>query len=87
MIPREIATVVHCSTKDKGAEARKACKNACIGCKKCEKACTYDAIKVIDNCAIIDYEKCTGCCDCISACPTKCLKRAFSDLAEVARII
>jgi hypothetical protein len=28
---------VLCSNTDKGADARKACKNACIGCKKCER--------------------------------------------------
>lgn len=87
MIPRDIATVVHCSSKDKGADAKKACSNACIGCKKCEKACPHDAIKVVDNCAVIDYERCTGCCECISACPTKCLKRAYSESANVDRII
>ena len=83
MIPQEAATVVYCSSKDKGADARKACKNACIACKKCEKACPEQAITVIDNCAVIDYTKCTGCGLCVAGCPTGCLKKAmFPDLPE-----
>lgn len=77
MVPQETATVVYCSNKDKGADARKACKNACIACKKCEKACPHSAIAVINNCAVIDYEKCTGCKECVKECPTGCLKAVF----------
>ena len=66
-----------------GADAKKACKNACIGCKKCEKTCPNGAITVINNCAVIDYSKCTGCKACASACPTGCLKEVFfPDLEE-----
>ena len=28
------------------------------GCKKCEKVCKFDAVKVEDNLAMIDPEKC-----------------------------
>ena len=61
---------VACSNKEKGAVARKHCMNACIGCKKCEKVCEFDAVKVIDNLAVIDYSKCSHCCKCAEACPT-----------------
>ena len=67
-------TVVTCSNKDKGALTRKACSNGCIGCKRCEKACEYDAVKVKDNLAVIDYEKCTSCGACAEVCTTKCIK-------------
>lgn len=67
------AAVVLCSNKDKGADARKACKSACIGCKKCEKTCTFEAIKVVDQVAVINYEACVGCGDCVNACPVGCL--------------
>lgn len=77
MIPQETATVVRCSNKQKGADAKKACKNACIGCKKCEKNCPHDAIKVIDNLAVIDYEKCVHCEACVNECPTGCLRSVF----------
>ena len=83
MIPQEAAVAVYCNSKDKGADARKACKNACIGCKKCEKACPNNAITVIDNCAKIDYSKCSGCGACAEGCPTGCLKKAvFPDIPE-----
>ena len=81
MIPQSAGTVVYCSSKDKGADARKACKNACIGCKKCEKLCPHQAITVQDNCAVIDYSLCTGCGLCAQGCPTGCLQKAhFPDL-------
>ena len=48
--------------------------NACIGCKKCEKTCQHDAIKVIDNLAVIDYDKCNDCGECAAVCPTGRLK-------------
>lgn len=83
MVPQETTTVVMCSNKQKGADARKACKNACIGCKKCEKACQSGAITVIDNLAVIDYTKCTHCDACAKECPTGCLKNVFfPDLLE-----
>jgi len=75
--PQEAKTVVMCNNKDKGADARKACKNACIACKKCEKTCPEGAITVIDNLARIDYEKCTGCGKCAEVCPTGCIHNVF----------
>ena len=83
MVPQETKTVVMCNNKDKGADARKACKNACIACKKCEKTCPNGAIKVVNNLATIDYSKCNGCGECVKGCPTGCLKTVFfPDLAK-----
>ncbi len=74
LIPDVKTTVVTCSNKDKGAVTRKVCSNGCIGCKKCEKVCQHDAIKVVDNVAVIDYDKCVGCGECVKNCTTKCIK-------------
>lgn len=74
MYPQNINTVVMCSNKQKGADAMKACKNACIGCKKCELGCEQKAITVQNNVAVIDYDKCNGCNKCAENCPTKCIK-------------
>jgi Na+-translocating ferredoxin:NAD+ oxidoreductase RNF subunit RnfB len=83
MVPQEAKAAVFCSSKDKGAQAKKVCANACIGCKKCEKTCEFGAITVVDNCAVIDYEKCTGCGACAQVCPTGCLKNVYlPDLGE-----
>lgn len=62
--------VVKCVNKDKGAVAKKACLNACIGCGKCQKACGNEAITIENNVAYIDYTKCTLCRACESECPT-----------------
>lgn len=73
LVPAQAKTVVRCSSHDKGAVTRKACTQGCIGCKKCEKECPASAIKVVDNCAVIDYSKCTNCGHCAEICTTGCI--------------
>jgi ferredoxin len=88
MLAQETKTVIMCSNTQKGADARKACKNACIGCKKCEKTCPNGAITIINNLAVIDYNKCTNCGACVNECPTGCLKTVFfPQLLEEAAIV
>lgn len=60
---------VECSSKDKGKIVTQACKAGCIGCKKCENTCKFDAIHVVDNLAVIDYDKCKNCGMCAKECP------------------
>ena len=69
IVPLREQAVVRCSNCDKGAQAKKACKAACIGCKKCEKVCEAGAVTVADFKATVDPAKCTGCKLCIEACP------------------
>jgi electron transport complex protein RnfB len=64
---------VKCFNCDLGKYTRSACKTGCIGCKKCEKTCTHGAIHVTNNKASIDYALCTGCGECVSACPMGCI--------------
>lgn len=68
--PKGRRMVVECVNKDKGAVARKACLNACIGCGKCQKVCTFDSITIENNLAYIDYTKCRLCRKCEAECPT-----------------
>ncbi len=68
--PKGRRIFVSCVNKDKGAVARKACNNACIGCSKCEKECKFDAITIENNLAYIDHNKCRLCRKCVEVCPT-----------------
>ncbi len=65
----ENSVLVACSSKASGKDVRLACSVGCIGCKKCEKTCEYEAISVLDNLAVIDYERCVKCGKCATVCP------------------
>lgn len=73
LVPGATKGVVRCSSHEKGAAVRKACKAGCIGCMKCTKVCAYDAIHVENFLASIDPEKCVGCGECAAACPSQCI--------------
>ena len=48
--------------------------NLCIGCHRCEKICSYNAIKVNgENLAEVDDLKCKGCGVCVSTCPARAI--------------
>ena len=83
MLPQEAVSVVMCSNKQKGVDAKKACKNACIACKKCEKNCPTGAIKVENNVAVVDYSKCIKCDLCAKNCPVGCI--LISDFSGIHR--
>lgn len=65
--------MVACSNRDKGALTRKYCSNGCIGCGKCSRVCPAEAITVIDNLAVVNYNKCISCGKCAEVCPTHCI--------------
>ena len=73
LIPYTATEVVTCMSKDKGAVVNQYCKAGCIACHICEKNCPSDAIKVTDNIAHIDQEKCTHCGICAEKCPKKAI--------------
>jgi ferredoxin len=68
--PKSRRLFVSCINQDKGGVARKACSAACIGCMKCVKVCPFEAVKVENNVAYIDFNKCRLCRKCAEACPT-----------------
>jgi len=65
---------VACSSHDIGKDTKAVCPVGCIACRLCEKACKFDAIHVIDNLAVIDYNKCTSCGECVKVCPMKTIR-------------
>ncbi len=71
LVDKEKFVHVKCNSVERGADTRKVCKVGCIGCGLCVKVCAYDAIKVDNNLAHIEYEKCVGCGACVAKCPQK----------------
>ncbi len=67
---------VPCNNTEKGADTNKYCKSGCIGCRICEKTCPVEAVKVIDNHAVIDYSKCISCGLCADKCPKKLIHKS-----------
>jgi ferredoxin len=75
LVPRKASVYLGCASGDPAKVVAKVCAVGCIACKKCEKVCPADAIKVVENLAIIDYDKCTDCGKCADACPRKIILR------------
>ena len=48
-----------------------ACPNGCLGFGTCVSVCKFGAISVQNGVARVDAEKCTGCMQCVEACPRK----------------
>lgn len=45
------------------------CDYGCIGYGDCVEKCSYGAIKIVDEVAVIDHDLCRGCSLCVAACP------------------
>ncbi len=74
LVPVKQNVYVACRSNDPGRDTKTACIVGCIACRLCEKACKFDAIHVINNVAVIDYNKCTSCGECVEACPCKTIR-------------
>lgn len=68
-VPYSADIVVACNSKSRGPATLRGCDVGCVGCSKCEQVCSYDAIHVEGNLAMIDYDKCVSCGLCADACP------------------
>lgn len=73
LLPCKDRVIVNCSSKDKGAVARKVCKVSCIACRICLKLAP-EAYKIDDNLASVIHEKGDAAAlPAIEKCPTKCI--------------
>lgn len=75
LVPRTTQTIVVCSNRDRGNITRKNCIRGCIGCMRCERICPNEAIRVHDNLAAVDFEKCQQCGQCVLECPTNAIEQ------------
>lgn len=75
VVPKDASNFIPCSSKADEETTLETCGHGCIGCGECENACPEGAVTIIDNCAVIDYDKCAGCV----ACTVKCKKKIIVD--------
>jgi len=63
-----------CNLAVKLSGGDKLCPNGCIGHGTCVAACKFDAIRLENGVAVVDYNSCKGCGVCVSACPKHIIK-------------
>ena len=68
-MPYKNEMYVSCASTARPKISAKVCNNGCIACRKCEKICHVGAISIVNNVAVIDYDKCVSCGLCSTACP------------------
>jgi electron transport complex protein RnfB len=81
MVPPGAPVNVNCSSRDKGSVALKQCSVACTGCGLCSRNCTYGAIRMENNLAIVDSRICVEKCS-QPACLRKCPSGAIGAVVE-----
>lgn len=63
------AGIADCVAAAKLSGGDKLCPNGCIGLGSCAAHCKFDAIRIINGVAAVDYDKCRACGACVAACP------------------
>lgn len=66
--------ITDCISANRLAGGDKTCPNGCLGLGTCMKHCKFDAIRIINGVAAVDYEKCRACGVCAVGCPKKIIK-------------
>ncbi len=75
--PKNNPIVITCNNKYKGKYVKPNCSVGCIACRLCARECPQEAISIVDNLAVIDYDKCDACGLCIEKCRSGVIKNAF----------
>ena len=86
-VPEDKHVLIACNSKAKGAVTVRGCTQGCIGCGLCVKICPHDAIRIEDNLAVIDYEKCNSCGLCAVVCTKKLIVSPVKASDEIMQII
>jgi electron transport complex protein RnfB len=60
-----------------------ACEYGCLGYGDCVPVCLFDAIQMVDGLPRVDMVKCTGCGQCVSACPRGIISLAKFDKGKL----
>jgi len=48
-------------------------KEKCTGCESCVEVCPSEAIKMVDEKAVIDNDACVDCGVCVDECPAEAI--------------
>jgi len=81
MHPEDHTLFVYCRSRDKGPQAKKVCKVACIACTLCTKDCEVPGgIVMKDNLATINYDLAPQTDASTKRCPTKCILNGVEEL-------
>ncbi|MGN1001459.1 MAG: 4Fe-4S dicluster domain-containing protein [Oscillospiraceae bacterium] len=84
MIPADATNFIPCSSREEDDEiVRKTCGYGCIACGECERACPEGAVSIVENHAVIDYDKCVGCVACAVKCRKKIIVDTLHDLSAL----
>ncbi|MBR6700528.1 MAG: 4Fe-4S binding protein [Firmicutes bacterium] len=84
MIPADATNFIPCSScEEDDDKVREICGFGCIACGECERACPEGAVSVVNNHAVIDYDKCVGCIACAVKCRKKIIVDTLHDLSEL----
>ena len=84
LVPFGKAVHVLCCSKAPGKDVREVCPVGCIACKLCEQICPFEAIQVVNNLAVIDYDKCVQCGLCVAKCRPKAIVNERAVMAAAA---
>jgi electron transport complex protein RnfB len=57
----------------------KSCSYGCLGFGNCVRACEFNAMHIIDGVAVVDNDLCTGCEQCVAACPKNLIEMVPAD--------
>lgn len=72
-VPYHFVSHIGCSNPERGKPVMNACKVGCISCRKCVRECPNQAIDMEKGYPTIQYEKCSNCGKCRTACPRHCI--------------